>query len=236
MADEINAPTKGAGPWGQAFAAVALVAALGAGLWAIGETSSPASDPGPATCSGGEPDQKPKESEGASRQASGAQLCEALNRADLAELLGTPGDIAKSASGSDGSVARAGGTETATPSARVQLGTYTVTLTATYDRLPVGTYATLLGDAAQKRKVLDRPAVLYSDRTISIGLRLDGGDTTSGPGVPARALVVARDAKDRGGSYEVVLWREDGRVPDDAAVLRVAESVLPTVRGWAAGT
>ncbi|WP_393063434.1 DUF6215 domain-containing protein [Streptomyces sp. LN549] len=61
--------------------------------------------------------------------ASGARLCEALNRSDLAELLGTPGEIAKSASGRDGSVMLAGGKETATPSARVEFGTYTVTLT-----------------------------------------------------------------------------------------------------------
>ncbi|WP_393053666.1 hypothetical protein [Streptomyces sp. LN549] len=46
---------------------------------------------------------------------------------------------------------------------------------------------------------------------------------------------MARDAKDSGGSFEPVLWREDGRVPDDAAVLRVAETILPTVPGWAAG-
>ncbi|MFJ2091127.1 DUF6215 domain-containing protein [Streptomyces sp. NPDC087901] len=232
MADEINAPTKGSGAWGQAFAAVVLVAALGAGLWAAGGASG--SDRAPATCSGGEPENGSNGSKHASRQASGAQLCEALNRSDLAELLGTPGEIAKSASGSDGSVTLTGGKETETPSGRVEFGTYTVTLTATYDRLPVAAYAALLRDAAQQR-VLGRSAVLYSDRTISIGFRLDGGDTSSGPGVPARALAVARDSKDSGGSFEVVLWREDGRVPDDAAVLRVAETILPTVPGWGAG-
>lgn len=235
MAEENNAPSKGSGAWGQAFAAVALVAALGAGLWAVGGASSSGSDLVPATCSGGEPEKDSKEPTQTSRHASGAQLCGALNRADLAELLGTPGEIAKSASGSDGSVTLAGGKETATPSARVELGTYTVTLTATYDRLPVATYATLLRDAAQQQKVLGRPAVLYSDRTISIGFRLDGGDTRTSPGVPARALAVARDTKDSGGSFEVVLWREDGMVPDDAAVLRVAETILPTVPGWSAG-
>ncbi|WP_406308939.1 hypothetical protein [Streptomyces sp. NBC_00623] len=75
---------------------------------------------------------------------------------------------------------------------------------------------------------------MYSDRTISISFRLDGSDTDSGPGVPARALTVARDAEDSGGSFEVVLWRADGGVPDDAVLLRVAEKVLPTVPGWAA--
>jgi uncharacterized protein HemX len=40
MADDIDASTKGAGASGQAVAAVALVAALGVGLWTFGETSS----------------------------------------------------------------------------------------------------------------------------------------------------------------------------------------------------
>ncbi|WP_262928428.1 hypothetical protein [Streptomyces sp. CBMA29] len=37
------------------------------------------------------------------------------------------------------------------------------------------------------------------------------------------------DAKDRGGSYEVTLWRKDGTMP-----LRITEAVLPTIQGWAA--
>ncbi|MFF3459314.1 DUF6215 domain-containing protein [Streptomyces sp. NPDC002730] len=149
-------------------------------------------------------------------------------------MLGTPGEIAKTAGGSGGSVELAGGKEIATPSAQVEFGTYTVTLSATYDRLPVAGSAALLGVGARQRTVLGRPAVLYSDRTISISFRLDGSDTASGPGVPARALTVAQDAKDSGGSFEVTLWRADGGVPDDAALLRVAEKVLPTVPRWAA--
>lgn len=109
-----------------------------------------------------------------------------------------------------------------------------MTLSATYDRFPVAGSAALLGGTARQRTVLGRPAVVYSDRTISISFRLDGSDTDSGPGVPARALTVALDAKDSGGSFEVVLWRADGVVPDDAVLLRVAETVLPTVPGWAA--
>lgn len=81
------------------------------------------------------------------RRVSGAQLCEALNRPDLAELLGTPGEIAKTAGGSGGSVKLAGGKEIATPSARVEFGTYTVTLSATYDRFSVAGSAALLGAA-----------------------------------------------------------------------------------------
>jgi hypothetical protein len=231
MADEIGAPTKGASAWGQAVAAVALVAALGLGLWTFRATSPSDVGAPPATCSGGEA----KTAAGEPPRVSGARLCKALNRPDLAELLGTPGESAKTASGSDGSVKLAGGKEIPTPSAQVEFETYTVSLSATYDRLPVAGSAALLGEDARQRTVLGRPAVFSSDRTISIRFRLDGSDSESGPGVPTRAVTVARDAKDSGGSFEVVLWRADGGVPDDAVVLRVAEKVLPTIPGWSAG-
>ncbi|MGW1890827.1 DUF6215 domain-containing protein [Streptomyces sp. NPDC002004] len=234
MADDIDTPTKVAGAWGQAVAAVALVAALGVGLWTVQKTESPNSAPSPATCSGGEPEKGSREPGKAPRHVSGAQLCEALNRPDLADLLGTPTETVKTAGGSGGSVRWAGGKEIDTPSARVEFETYTVTLSATYDRLPVAGSAGLLGDGARQRTLLGRPAVLHPDHTVSIRFRLDGGDTDSGPGVPARALTVARDAKDSGGSFDVTLWRADGGVPDDATVLRVAEKVLPTVPGWGA--
>ncbi|WP_377273356.1 DUF6215 domain-containing protein [Peterkaempfera sp. SMS 1(5)a] len=229
MADDVNDESaQEPGAWGQVIAAVAMVAALGLGLWTFGKTSSSDSAQKPATCSGGA-------AEDSSRRISGAQLCEALNRPDLAAVLGTPGEKAKTASGSGGSLKLAGGTEIATPSARVEFETYTVTLSATYDHLPVAGSAVLLGDGALQKTVLGRPAVLYSDRTINISFRLDGSDSNSGPGAPARALTVALDAKDRGGSIDVALWRADGLVPDDSVLLRVAETVLPTVPGWAAG-
>jgi hypothetical protein len=165
----------------------------------------------------------------------GAQLCEALLRPDLAELLGTPTETARTAHDSDGSVGLAGGKDIPTPSAEVEFDTYTVTVSATYDGLPVAGSHDLLGDATQ-RTVLGRPAVLYSDRTIRINFRLDGGDAESGTGVPLRSLMVAQDTKDSGGSFDVTLWRADGMVPDDAVLLRVAEKVLPAVPGWAAGS
>ncbi|MFJ5998342.1 DUF6215 domain-containing protein [Streptomyces sp. NPDC092370] len=217
-----------ANAWGQALAAVALVGVLGAGFWGLARTSAAESEPKPATCSDGEtPGPKGK-------HLSGAQLCEALNRSDLAALLGTPTEIAKTAQGSDSSIGTAGGKDIATPQAQVEFETYTVTLSATYDGLPVTGSEALLGSDARRKKVLGRPGVLYSTRTISISFRLDGGDADSGPGVPARALTVAQGPKDRGGSLDVTLWRADGVVPDDAVLLRVAEKVLPTVPGWTA--
>ncbi|WP_055589596.1 DUF6215 domain-containing protein [Streptacidiphilus griseoplanus] len=229
MTDDFDdASTKEMGAWGQVVAAVAMVAALGLGLWSQGKASSPESARSAATCSGGATGTP-------SSHVSGAQLCQALNRPDLATLLGTPGQTAKIASGGGGSFKLAGGGEIATPSAQVEFDTYTVTLSATYDGLPVAGSAAVLGGGARQRTVLGRPAVLYSDRTLSISFRLDGSDAHSGPGVPARALAVALDTRDSGGSLEVALWRADGAVPDDAVLLRVAETVLPTVPGWVAG-
>ncbi|BDH11323.1 DUF6215 domain-containing protein [Streptomyces hygroscopicus] len=236
MADDIDTAVTGAGAVGQALAAVALVAALGVGLWTVGESSPPPdSAPPPATCSGGEPEKAAGASGKAPRQVSGAQLCKALNRPDLAELLGTPGEAVKTAGGSSSSTRFGNGKEIATPSAQVEFGTYTVNLSATYDRHPVAGSAGLLGAGARQRKVLGRPAVIYADRTLSISFRLDGKDSAGGPGVPARTVTVARDVKDSGGSFEVSLWRTDGAVPDDAVLLRVAEKVLPTVPWWGAG-
>ncbi|MGW6960050.1 DUF6215 domain-containing protein [Streptomyces chartreusis] len=228
MTEGVRAPEKGANVWGQAVAAVAMVTALGGGLWAYGQTTESNGGPPPATCS----DETPGKPTG---RVTGAQLCEALLRPDLAELLGTPAEDAKTASGSDGSVGLSGGKDIPMPSAEVQFDTYTVTLSATYDDLPVAGSRTLLRDAEQ-RTVLGRPAVLYSDRTIRIAFRLDGGDADSGPGVPLRSLMVAKDANDGGGSFDVTLWRADGMVPDDAVLLRLAEKVLPTVPGWTAGS
>ncbi|MET9434915.1 DUF6215 domain-containing protein [Streptomyces sp. NPDC006551] len=222
---------------GQAVTAVTLVAVLGVGLWALGEIGeTPRSDTAlaPAACSGGEPEKAPGEGGKAPRHVSGAQLCQALNRPDLAELLGTPEEIAKTASGDGGSLELAGGEAIATPSARVEFDTYTVTLSATYDRLPVAGSAALLGGDARQRTVLGRPAVIYSGHTLRISFRLDGSDADSGPGVPARALAVAQDAKDSGGSFEVTLWRSGGGIPNDVVLHRIAEKVLPTVPGWTA--
>jgi hypothetical protein len=227
MAEENDAHIKSASAWGQALAAVALVGALSGGFWWLAKTSAAEqSEPKPATCSA-EETPAPK-----GKRLTGARLCEALNRPDLAAMLGTPTEIAKTASGSDGSFGSPGGKKIATPQAQVEFETYTVTLSATYDGLPVAGSEALLGSDARPRKVLGRPGVLYSTRTISISFRLDGGDADSGPGVPARALTVAQDAKDRGGSVDVTLWRADGAVPDDAVLLRVAERVLQTLPGW----
>lgn len=227
MAGNIVTPEEGHNAWGQAVAAVALFAAIAAGLW-VSEAASGSSDSPAATCS----DEEPGNPTG---RVTGRQLCEALLRPDLAELLGTPAETAKTAFGNDGSAGLDGGKDIPMPTAEVEFDTYTVTLSATYDDLPVAGSHEPFGQGEQ-RTVLHRPAVLYSDRTIRIDFRLDGGDAEAGTGVPLRSLMVAQDAKDSGGSFDVTLWRADGLVPDDAVLLRVAEKVLPTVPGWTAGS
>jgi hypothetical protein len=228
MTEEVAAAEKSPNAWAQAVAALVVIGALGGGLWAQNEFAdgADADADAPAVCSADE-DAKP------SKRISGTQLCTALNRADLPVLLGTPEEHAQTAYGSDGSVKTASGTETATPEATVRFDTYTVQLSRSYDDLPVAGTEALLNSAA-KKTVLGRPAVVYSTQTIAIRFNLGGGEAESGPGGIARALLVAPDSKDSGGSYELAIWREDAFPPDDAALLRVAEKVLPTIPGWTA--
>ncbi|MGW1774146.1 DUF6215 domain-containing protein [Streptomyces sp. NPDC002104] len=222
---------------GQGITAVILIGGMGIGLWAVGQSSNSSAEPKPVTCSHGHPTKTPANSSaGEAGQVTGAQLCEALHRPDLAGLLGTPAEAVKNANGGDGTSKPVGGDkEIHTPTAEIEFETYTVHLRASSGEMTVATVAELLGNGAPPRTVLGRPAAFYSDRTISISFRLDGSNSSSGPGVPARALVVALDPKDGGGFYELTLWRSDGLMPDDAVVLRVAEQVLPTIPGWAAG-
>ncbi|MFE2375736.1 DUF6215 domain-containing protein [Streptomyces sp. NPDC059398] len=231
--DAPGAPGERANAWKQAIAALLLVGGLSVWFWvswasSLSSSADADTGPKPATCG----DAKPGEESG--WHASGAQLCEALNRPDLAGLLGTREEIPKNAYGSDSSDKGADGKVTATPSAQVEFDTYTVNLTVAYDHLPVADSVGLLGSDAHQRRFLGRPAVLYSQTTISFRFRLDGSDTENLPGSPARVLSVAQDAKDSGGSIEIAVWRTDGWPPDDEVLLRVARKVLPAVRGWSA--
>lgn len=227
MTDNSARPEKGMSAAAQAITAVVVVGALAGGMWTIARADARSSgERGPATCS--TTDEAPP-----SKRVSGMQLCTALNRPDLPELLETPEEPAQNAYGNDGSTELADGRKIPTPEATVRFETYTVKLSASYDDLSVAGTADLLGEAAQAKKILGRAAALYSNPTIAISFGGDKAD--AGPGGIARSLLVARDAKDSGGSYELSVWREDGMPPDDAMVLRVAERVLPAVPGWTAG-
>ncbi|MYT72210.1 MULTISPECIES: DUF6215 domain-containing protein [unclassified Streptomyces] len=220
--------------WGQAVAAFALVGALGVGFWALAQQPedgrSAAEDA--ATCSGGAATKK----DGAAGRVSGAQLCKALNQRGLADWLGIPGERPTSASGNGGSV-EFGKRKIPTPSARVEFETYTVELTASYDDYRVDQdTAAFIGRDVHRQKVLRRPAVFYTTQTMGISFRLDGSDAKSTEGVPAEALSVALDAKNRGGSYELVMWRNHGGYPDRTILLDIAEHVLPVVPGFGSGS
>ncbi|MFF4334209.1 DUF6215 domain-containing protein [[Kitasatospora] papulosa] len=232
------APRKEPNAWGQAVAAVAVFAALGAALW-LGPNLLPSGDnssPRAPSCPSGEDEELPSAYTGASRAVTGGQLCEALNRTDLARLLGTPTETATVVSGTsdtalltDGKVAR--------PEAEVRFDTYTVNVSATYNELSIAQYVKLMefGEETDVKtlSVLGRPAVLSSDHTMSIDLDLGLGSGGSGgpvgQGPPARTLTVALDGKDPGGYYEITVWSTSGALPDDGALVDIAETVLPAV-------
>ncbi|MFE9881297.1 DUF6215 domain-containing protein [Streptomyces sp. NPDC005784] len=225
MADEVAGSKKGLGAGAQAVAAVVLVAGVTGGIWGVSRVFPQNDADEPAVCS-------KEHSTRPAKHVSGTQLCQALNRADLPALLGTPDEHAQTAIGNDSVITLDGGTKIATPEANITLKTYSVKLSASNDRISVAQSVHLL-PSAEPRQILGHPAVLYSDRTIA--LTFGSGKAESGPGGIARGLLVARDAKDGGGSFEVDIWRQDDVTPDDAALFRVAEMVLPTLPGWKNG-
>lgn len=227
MDDEFAEPEPGMRVGVQVAAALVLTVAAVGVLWGLGVFSPKSGSGKPAVCSSTHDVLPPQ-------YASGAQLCAALNRSDLPALLQTPTEQALNASGSADWMT-IGSTKIAAPQADVQLRTYSLQLSASYDDLPVAQSVPVLGSSAQARTVLGHPAVLYSDRTVALSFSLGGGKASSGPGGIARCLLVARSAKDGGGSFEIDLWRQDDVLPDDAALLRVAEQVLPTLPGWTVG-
>ncbi|MGW5655533.1 DUF6215 domain-containing protein [Streptomyces humi] len=229
MSEGFGEPEKHGRPVVQALAAVALLAVVMGALWAQKQfvhqkdTSSE-----PATCTTSH-DRLP------ARYVSGARLCALLNRPDLPALLGTPRERIETADGNGDWITLSGGTKIPSPDATVTLKTYSVKLSAAYDDMRVGETGDLLA-GTRRTTVLGHPAVVYSSPTFSIGFDLAGGKATSGPGGTARCVLVSRHAKDDGkGAFEVALWRQDDVLPDDTALLRVAERVLRTAPGWDEG-
>jgi hypothetical protein len=227
MIEEYDGVRKSLHPGVQAAAALVLVGGVLGGMWGLGIFNlSSAAASKPAVCS--VTPATPATPAAATADASAGRLCAALNRSDLPVLLGTPGDHLLNASGSTSTFTSAGGSQSRTPQADVQTTTYSLKLTGNDDDLTVAEAVPLLGGTAQQTTVLGHPAVLYSNRTIAFSL--GGGGTR--PGGIARTLMVARSAKDGGGSFEIALWRQDDVLPDDNALRRVAEQVLPTLPGW----
>ncbi|MFJ3233890.1 DUF6215 domain-containing protein [Streptomyces sp. NPDC086787] len=226
MVDD-SASKKGPGAGVQAIGAVVLAVGVVGTVWGLSKVLPDHSDD-PATCSNDRPTQT-------ARHVSGAQLCEALNRPDLAALLGTPDEHAIGANGNRTWSNPADGSKEAkqaTAEANVQLKTYSVKLSASFDADGVAGMRRFLGTGANAHAETLRghSAVLYSDRTIAFSF--DGGKAHTGTGGIARHLLVASAPKDGGDLFELVIWRQDDVPPDDAALTRVAERVLPTLPGW----
>ncbi|MEU0075058.1 DUF6215 domain-containing protein [Streptomyces sp. NPDC006332] len=230
-----HTPEKEPNAWGQALAAVAVFGVLAGAVW-LGPRFAPSDDntPQPASCSSTEHEKLPKAYKQTPQSVTGEELCEALNRPDLATLLGTPEEMATTASGTSNTAALTDG-KVAQPEAEVKFETYTVNVSATYNELTTDQYVKLMkyGDEQDIKTltVLGRPAVLYSDHTmkfeINLGTGGSGGPVEQGP--PARNLSVALDRKDRGGYCEITVWSTAGGLPDDSALLAIAEKVLPSI-------
>jgi hypothetical protein len=231
MVDDSVEPERGMRVGAQAVAAVVVVGGVVGGMWGLGGVlpKTTSRDNAPATCSASTDNALP------AKYVSPTALCTALNRTDLPALLGTPDEHAETASGSAGWMTLAGGTKIASPEADVDLETYSVRLSASYDDVPVAQAARYVDSSSQVKMVLGHPAVLYSDQTIAISFNLGGGKASTGPGGIARSLLVSTTAKDGGDSFEISIWRQDDVPPDDEALFRIAEEVLPTVPGWTAG-
>ncbi|WP_055522959.1 DUF6215 domain-containing protein [Streptomyces graminilatus] len=211
----------------QVASALILVGGLAVSFWVL-QTYQPDSQANPpASCSRSD-DDKPL-----SKPVSGVRLCEALNRPDLPALLGTPEDRALGAYSNEATHSDKPDVLPTDPEATVQLEGYSVKLSAIGDDGPslaeMAEFQYLVRDQ-ERRTVLGHSALLYSGQTI--GIVFKDGKGSSGPGGVSRSLVVAKGAEDRGGAYEIDIWRQDDLVPDDTALLRVAERVLPTIPGW----
>ncbi|GAA3131974.1 hypothetical protein GCM10010521_17370 [Streptomyces rameus] len=186
-----------------------------------------------ASCSSEEREELPRAYQAKPGAVTGQELCEALNRPDLAQLLGTPAETATAASGTDNTAPLSDG-RVAQPEAEVRFDTYTVKISATYDKLSVAQYVKLKETVGEKDiktvQVLDRPGVFSSDHTLKLTIDLsgDGSAAPVGQGPLARTLSVALDRTDRGGSYGTV-WSESGALPDDTVLRDIAEKILPTI-------
>ncbi|MEE1782353.1 DUF6215 domain-containing protein [Streptomyces sp. SP17BM10] len=214
---------EGRGAAGQVGAALVLALAVVAVVVVVQgreETAAPVAKP--AVCT------PPKDTDAPGYPA----LCAALNRPDLASLVGAPGEHALGAHSAGFVSASAKDGKGHDPAAEVQLDTYFVRVADNGD-LSLRTFTDLLAPTALPGSVLGHPAAAYADHTMS--LAFNGKTTTTGTGGIARHLVVAKGPREDAGSYEVAVWRSGDGAVDDAAVQRVAEAVLPTLQGWVPG-
>ncbi|MCU7826398.1 DUF6215 domain-containing protein [Kitasatospora sp. DSM 101779] len=208
----------------QAAAAVVLVGIVLAAVWGAGMFSASSADAGkPAACNPATDTDSPEY----------PALCAALNRPDLPTLLGTPGEHVSIAQSGGGPIVHSDGTKEFDASAQVQIGPVNVRITHNHD-LSVRDITGLRSLLAQPRTVLGHPAAVY--RSTTIALIFKGGKASTGAGGTARNLAVAIGPDEDADTVEFSIWRQDDEAPDPDALLRIAEQVLPTVRGWLPAT
>jgi hypothetical protein len=228
MADDSVVPGKGTSKGGKSEAAQVVAALVVVGcvigvLWGLSVFDKSTGRSGkPAAC-------EPRRSTDSPEYP---MLCAALNRPDLPTLLGTPDEYVSVAQPGGGTFTYADGTKDYDASAEVQLGSTNVRVADNGD-MSVKDFADFTSSSAASTPVLGHPSLTYSDHTMAIFI--NGGNSSTGTGGIARHLVVAKNPKGGGGSFEIAIWRQDDVTPDDAALFRIAEKVLPTVQGWVAG-
>ena len=210
----------------QAAAAIGLAAVAVGAMWGLGvfrKTPDATANAGkPAVC-------EPRKAQDAAEYPA---LCAALNRPDLPTLLGTPGQHVSIAQSAGSTFSAADGTKSTDAAAEVQLGDYNVRLTDNQN-ISVKDFISLTL-SAESTTMLGHPAASYSDRTMEISFTGGQSGSSSHPGGIARHLVVEKTSGQSGGSFELAIWRQDGTTPDEAALLRIAEKVLPAAPGWVA--
>ncbi|MEK2494625.1 DUF6215 domain-containing protein [Kitasatospora purpeofusca] len=189
--------------------AVLAVAGLGGAAWVMIVDRTEQAEP-PAACAAARPTDPPGY----------AALCAALNRPDLPALLGTPKDRV--------SVAQPALFALGTAMAEVRLGTYVVSLTESSTTVEeiAGTSRYLPHSVT----LLDHPAQTYSTDAMTFG---SDPQEKTGIGPRVEHLIAAQAPGVPGGrTFEIAVFRNDGRPVDDATVHRVAEAVFPTLPGW----
>ncbi|WP_406289567.1 DUF6215 domain-containing protein [Streptomyces sp. NBC_00209] len=221
----------------QVFVALALVGALVGAVWLAPRVTGDATATSrkPATCSDHAAGKKLPKAYGLTPGAvTGDDLCKALNRSDLADLLGTPGETPLVAYGNSGTASLTAD-KVAEPEARVQFDTYTVEFSATYNHMTIALYAKVLAPQTldhKQDKVLGRPAVFTSDHLMQFRIGGEGSSSTATEGPLARTLTVALDRKDPGGTFDFTVWSKSGAVlPEDDVILGIVEKILPTLPG-----
>ncbi|WP_406194427.1 DUF6215 domain-containing protein [Kitasatospora sp. NBC_01560] len=210
----------------QAATALLLIGGTVAGLWGFGVL-------GNASANGNEPAAcpAPKQSDAAEYPA----LCAALNRPDLPTLVGMPTERVSVAQSGGGPVTYADGTKEDVPAAEVQIGQVRVRITDNRT-LTVDDAAFFTSSPPVRTQVLDHSARTFTDHTMAISFGLTGGKASAGTGGIARHLVVAKaPGALGGGSFELAIWRQDSADPDEAALFRMAEQILPELRTWVTG-